>query len=77
MLSSWLFHGCNDKYSSKSCFSNKISCSIHGKFWICSLDNSPKHIFCYIQAIKDMGIKYDGKGSNKSMLKIQGWIDFD
>jgi len=24
-----------------------------------------------------MGIKYDGKGSNKGMLKIQGWIDFD
>jgi len=32
-----------------------------------------KHIFHYIQATKDIGIKYDGKGSD--MLKIQGWTD--
>jgi hypothetical protein len=34
-----------------------------------------KHIFCYIKATKDIGIKYDGEGSN--ILKIQGWTNSD
>jgi hypothetical protein len=34
-----------------------------------------KHIFHYIQATKDMGIKYDGASSKQDMLKIQGWIN--
>jgi len=32
-----------------------------------------KHIFCYIQSTKDIGIKYDGEG--KDILKIQGWTN--
>ncbi len=34
-----------------------------------------KHIFHYIQATEDMGIKYDGASSKQDMLKIQGWIN--
>jgi hypothetical protein len=34
-----------------------------------------KHIFHYIQATKDMGIKCDGASSKQDMLKIQGWIN--
>lgn len=34
-----------------------------------------KHIFCYIQATKDMGIIYGGESSQQYMLKIQGWTN--
>ncbi len=42
-----LLHVCNDKYLSRPCFFGRVSCLIHGKSWISSLDSSKTYLSLY------------------------------